>query len=174
MYAHCRQPPCRNLFSGTIKCPRWHRGLFGPNTLGGSTALPFFTESRTFSFLVPSHRWLGLQQGGLSQEWQASIPGLRGRPSLRDSIRRLARTILSYSENWPYPGCEPRVRFAFQSQQSFTPAIATFAKNRGIQAAWSLNARLIASSGAGRTRFLSALDITTAPSYNKATEEFHE
>ena len=35
---------------------------------------PFKKQSCWFSALVPSHRWSGLQQGGLSQVWQTSIP----------------------------------------------------------------------------------------------------
>jgi len=55
-------------------------------------ARPFITMSALFSAAVPGHICAGLQQGGLSQWWQASMSNGKGLPLANSHARRWAST----------------------------------------------------------------------------------
>ena len=103
----------------------------------GIFVLPLLCLSLTLSLSVPSNRWAGLQQGGLSQRWQTrsvgSIPVAK-----KKAIRwALYPSLLgtpsdgNLTKNMPYPSFP--FMFPVHGQHSSGPRLSTRLRNISIR-----------------------------------------
>lgn len=77
--------------------------LLSANRIGGFVSRPFAILSRTLSAWVPSHKWRGLAHGGLSHEWQITIPFGMSRPVASAHEKRCALSLWPRQSKKPYP-----------------------------------------------------------------------
>lgn len=118
--------------------------LASPVRGAGGLPRPFRLMSARFSALVPSQRWFGLTQDGLSQVWQTSRPSgiLRLFSSSQENL--VASTSFLSRRNMPYPVGSFE---AVHPQHSSGPRRATLFQNEQSQEqSRSLGLRLIKSA----------------------------